>query len=210
MKLVEMDDILSRRRLRADLIHMIRDGTIFLYPTDTQYGIGCSAMIGEAVERVRRIKYTGHPFSVIAPSMEWIHKNMIVKNSRYLKKFPGPYTLIMTMKNNPVSKIVSGKRTLGVRIPNHPFTQLIQEAGVPFVTTSANMSGETPLWNTVGVPEGISRYVDIAIHDDILNNPASTIIDLTGNRARVIRKPTRKYTPFDSFEKKKEKGSYLR
>lgn len=203
MKLIEMDDILSRKRLRADIISKIRNGTVFLYPTDTLYGIGCNATMTEAAVRVRRIKYTGHPFSVIAPSMEWICENMVVKNPRYLSKLPGPYTLIMKMKGRPVSREVSERKTLGIRIPDHPLTEVIQEAGIPFVTTSANMSGETPLWSTFGIPAGVSRHVDIAIHEDILNNPASTIIDITGKRAVVVRKPTRKYMPFDAFEERK-------
>ncbi len=204
MKLVEMDEILSRKRLRNDIVNKIRDGTVFLYPTDTLYGIGCNAKIRDSVKRVRRIKYTGHPFSVIAPSMEWIQKNMVVTNPRHLRKLPGPYTLIMRMKDRSVCREVSERKTLGIRIPRHPFTEVIQEAGVPFVTTSANMSGETPLWSTFGIPEGVSRHVDIAVHDDILNNPASTIIDITGKRAVVVRKPTRRWTHIDAFEEMKE------
>ncbi len=205
MKLVEMDEIVARKGLRTDIVNKIREGTVFLYPTDTQYGIGCNATMKESVVRIRQIKYTGHPFSVIAPSMEWINKNMVVKNPRYLKKFPGPYTLIMRMKGRPVSREVSARKTLGIRMPKHPFTEVVQEAGVPFVTTSANMSGETPLWSTFGIPAGVSKHVDIAIHDDILNNPASTIIDITGKRAVVLRKPTRRWTDIDAFERRKNR-----
>ena len=99
---------------------------------------------------------------------------------------PGPYTLIFRTKGKPVSEMVS-KRTLGVRIPDHPYTGIIQEAGVPFVTTSANMSGEVPVWSTLGIPNGIERNVDIAIHDDILNNPPSKVIDLTGRKPVFLR-----------------------
>lgn len=203
MEIVEMRGILPKRSVRARIVREIREGSVFLYPTDTQYGIGCNATMSKSVRRIRMIKYTGHPFSVIAPSIEWIYKNMVVVRPDYIEKFPGPYTFIMKMKNRPVCREVSEKKTLGVRIPNHPFTRLVQEAGVPFVTTSANMSGETPLWNTIGVPAGISKHVDIAIHDDILNNPASTIIDITTKKPRVLRRPVKMWTHIDAFEEKK-------
>jgi tRNA threonylcarbamoyl adenosine modification protein (Sua5/YciO/YrdC/YwlC family) len=186
MKIIHMKDIIKDERLRREIIVGTVEGKVFLYPTDTLYGLGCDASNPDAVKRVRNIKTTGHPFSVIAPSKGWILKNCAVSKPRYLDMLPGPYTLIFRMKGKPVSEMVS-KRTLGVRIPDHPYTKIIQEAGVPFVTTSANMSGEVPVWSTQGIPNGIERNVDIAVHDDILNNPPSKVIDLTGRKPRTLR-----------------------
>lgn len=186
MKILQLSDVLRKGRVKREVIVSILEGKSFLYPTDTVYGLGCDASNPAAVKRIRIIKTTGHPFSVIAPSMEWIRANLEITRPEYLKKFPGPYTLIFRMKRKAVCEQVSS-RTLGVRIPRHPFTAVIQESGVPFVTTSANMSGEIPVWSTQGVPSGIERNVDIAVHDDILNNPPSRVIDLTGRKPRVLR-----------------------
>ncbi len=186
MKLIQLSDVLNDKRTRGSVVSAILEGRVLLYPTDTVYGLGCDASSPSAVGRIREIKTTGHPFSVIAPSKEWIMENLIVTRPDYLRKLPGPYTLIFRMKQGAVCRQVS-TGTLGVRIPKHPFTEIVHEAGVPLVTTSANMSGEIPIWSMYGVPIGIERNVDIALHDDILNNPPSRMIDLTGKRPRNLR-----------------------
>jgi tRNA threonylcarbamoyl adenosine modification protein (Sua5/YciO/YrdC/YwlC family) len=188
MKTIELRDIIGSPRMRREMVVGIIEGKVFLYPTDTLYGLGCDAMNHAAVKRIRIIKSSNHPFSVIAPSKGWILENLVVRHERYLDRLPGPYTLIFRARKSIVCRQVSG-RTLGVRIPDHPLTEVIQESGQPFVSTSANMSGEIPVWSTAGVPSGIERNVDVAIHDDILRGPASTVIDLTGRSPKVLRKP---------------------
>ena len=178
MKIVLLEDVITNRRVANSIINYIKSGKVFFYPTDTQYGLGCDASNSNAVNKIRKIKVSKHPFSVVAPSKEWILENLKVMHQRYLDRLPGPYTFIFKMKRKVVCEDVAQK-TLGVRIPDHPFTKLIQEAGVPFVSTSANMSGETPAWSAMGIPEWIEKFVDIAIHDDILKNPPSNVIDLT-------------------------------
>lgn len=184
MKIIKLKDLLKDKKLQKQIIKQIRSGAIFIYPTDTIYGIGCNALNSKAVKKIRKIKKTNHPFSVITPSKKWILKNFIIKHRKFLQKLPGRYTLIFRMKGKPVPEIVS-KKTLGLRIPAHQFTKIIQKARVPFVTTSANLSGE-PVINQV---ESItfSNEVDFIIDGGILKNPASTIFDLTDEKPKKIR-----------------------
>lgn len=181
MKLIEV-----MKNLKGTVISLIKRGAVFVYPTDTIYGLGCNAEIAESVWKIRAIKGTQHPFSVIAPSNEWIKENLVVKHPEYLKKLPGPYTLILE-KKKPILKEASRLNTLGVRIPNHPFTKVIQEAGVPFVTTSVNPSGQEPLKQISEIPEKIANRADVTIDAGVLNNPPSTVFDLTGEEAKRLR-----------------------
>lgn len=187
MKVIRMSSIMKDGGLRKSVVKDIIDGKVFLYPTDTIYGLGCDATNKEAVKRIRGIKTGNQPFSVIAPSRDWILKNMEARSPESLRKLPGAYTLVMRMRRPVVCREVS-EGTLGVRIPDHPFTGLVEEAGVPFVTTSANISGEAPLWSLRGVPSDIERRVDIGVDGGILKGPGSRVIDLTGNKAKVLRK----------------------
>ena len=67
----------------------IEEGSIFIHPTDTIYGIGCDATNKEAVRKIRDIKQSKQPFSVIAPGKQWILDNCIVHEhaKEFLDKF---------------------------------------------------------------------------------------------------------------------------
>jgi L-threonylcarbamoyladenylate synthase len=164
-----------------------RKGAVFIYPTDTVYGIGCDATNRRAVDRVRKIKGTNHPFSVIAPNKRWIRQNCIVpKNAgRWMDKLPGPYTLILQMKNSSVAANVSFSAALGVRIPKYWTKDIAAKLGVPIVTTSANRSGSPPVTSF----QDTKRFkADFFIDDGIIDGTPSTIVDLTGKKPIIRRR----------------------
>ena len=163
------------------IVNEIIAGRIFIYPTDTVYGIGCNAYTEKAVEKIFEIKKrkTNKPVSVIAPSFGWIEQNCIMdpKVRGYL---PGPYTVILEKKPGcKLPSIVSNINKIGVRIPNHKFTNFISQANVPFVTTSANISGEKIPTSVYQIPEEIWDAVDYILDDGKLSFKPSTVIDLT-------------------------------
>jgi len=151
-------------------------GKIFIYPTDTIYGIGCNALNKKSVERIREIKRRDKkPFSVIAPSLGWIKENCIV-DMPLEKYLPGPYTLILKKQEKDFLLHVSDSETLGVRIPDNSFTMEIQKSGVPFVTTSVNFSGEKPANKIEEIPEEIIKEVDMVFNAGELTGKPSTLI----------------------------------
>ena len=181
--------ILMKNINKKEIVNAIKQGLIFIYPTDTVYGIGCNALNKESVEKIRNIKRSyEQPFSVIAPGIKWIQNNLYAKNN-YLKKLPGPFTFIFKVKQKCVDRSVSlGLRTLGVRLPKHEFTKLIEKAGIPFVTTSVNLHKEKPLREISKLSNFIASKVDYVIDDGYLHNYPSTVIDLTGKIARIVRR----------------------
>jgi len=157
----------------------IKNSRIFIYPTDTIYGIGCNALSKDAVNKIREIKGRDNkPFSVIAPSIEWIQDNLVVDCdlSKYL---PGPYTIILKKKNPEFLQHVSEAETLGVRIPKNSFTKIIQEAGAPFITTSVNLSGKPFALTLNEIPKEIKNKVDYII-------PAEKDEKLSGTPSKLI------------------------
>ncbi len=171
---------------RNETINAIKAGKIFIYPTDTIYGIGCNAENESAVNKIRLLKQRElKPFSIIAPSFEWIENLCRVdkKISTELKsKLPGPYTFFLNIRNDrTVSEIINPleNSTIGIRIPKHWFTEIIAEAGVPFITTSVNISGMPYMKNIEDLDETIKNDVDFIIYEGEINGRESTKIDLT-------------------------------
>ena len=160
-----------------ELLNHITDGKIFVYPTDTIYGLGCDAENKESVEKIKQIKQRDRdkPLSIIAPSLKWIEENLIVDVD--LKKYlPGPYTIILKKKNVDFLKHVSNTDSLGVRIPNNEFTKIIQNFGTPFITTSVNLSGEPAIESIKEISKEISEQIDLAIDNGKLSGRASTLV----------------------------------
>ncbi len=180
-----MPDYINFKDLDETIIKRIKSGDIFIHPTDTIYGLGCNALIEESVNRIREIKKSDKPFSVIAPNKQWIYKNLEVKNKNYIKKLPGPYTFVLKTKKKIVAKNINlGMKTLGIRIPDHNFTRFIK---VPFVTTSVNLTGKKPIIDIKNISRKILDNVDIVIDDSILDNKPSTVIDLTEKIPKILR-----------------------
>jgi L-threonylcarbamoyladenylate synthase len=160
----------------------ILKGKIFIYPTDTIYGIGCDATNLKSVEKIKNIKdrERDKPLSVIAPSINWIKDNLILEENLNIEQYlPGPYTIILKKKDPSFLKHVSSNDSIGVRIPDHKITKEIQKTEKPFITTSVNLSGEPFLTDLKELKKEISSKVDYLIqsHTPLSGKPSSIIIN---------------------------------
>jgi len=187
--------ILSKEEFESqkDIIRtsLKENSPIFIYPTDTIYGIGCNALNKEAVEKIREAKQRkNNPFSVIAPSKEWIDENCTVNENAkdWIKRLPGPYTLVLKMKNQCVAENVApGLGTLGVRIPDHWFSNFVAEIGIPIVTTSANKASEDFMTSLDDLGSEIKSRVDFIVYEGEKKGKPSRIIDLTDEEKVIER-----------------------
>ena len=161
----------------------VRNGAVFIYPTDTIYGIGCNALNSKSVSKIRKIKSRQtNPFSVIAPSKEWIEQNCDVseEGNNWIDKLPGPYTLIFKLKKKCVANGVNpGIKTLGIRIPNHWIKDSVSELDVPIVTTSVNKNSADFMTSLEDLDNDIKNSVDFIIYEGQKNGRPSEIIDLS-------------------------------
>lgn len=163
--------------MRKEIISKVKQGKIFIYPTDTIYGIGCDATNKAAVDKIKQIKARDKdkPLSIIAPNLDWIKENLIVDTN--LKKYlPGHYTLILKKKDSKFLEHVSSTDSLGIRIPDCETCKQIQKAGVPFITTSVNLAGEPFATQISEIPEQIRNQVDQVIDMGKLSGTPSTLI----------------------------------
>ncbi len=150
----------------------IHSGQIFVYPTDTIYGIGCSALDDDAIQKLRFAKKSGdRPYGIIVPNKEWIHENCEVNDEvkEHMKKLPGPYTLYLKLKNTKaVSKHVNpreGNQTIGVRMPNHWIQSMVAELNIPIVTPPANIVGKNFMTSLDNLDDELKKIAHFAIYE---------------------------------------------
>lgn len=176
-----------------EIIEDINAGKIFIYPTDTIYGIGCDALDSKSVKKLRALKQRGQvPFSVIAPSKDWIYQHCEVTEEikAWIEdKLPGPYTLILKKKSQPVAEEVSPDTdTIGVRMPNHWITGLVSRLGKPLVTTSVNVSGTTFMTKIEDLHPELKPGIHFAILEGELKGYPSKIVHFDTGAAEVLKR----------------------
>ena len=191
MKILTKEEFLDKE----EFYHKeIEKGKIFVYPTDTIYGLGCDAIQPKAIKRIREIKQRDEkPFSIIVPDKKWIFEHCVIKkdHEKYLEKLPGKFTLIIKLKNKAniaKKELIGDFETIGVRIPDNWFAEFLTRQKLVFVTTSVNLSGQKPIKNISELNAEIADKVDYAIDCGELNGKPSTLIDLTKEEVEIIKR----------------------
>ena len=178
-------------------VEVLKQGGLILYPTDTVWGIGCDATNEEAVAKIYALKRSEdkHAMLVLCHSAEQI--------VRYVNRAPGIAFEVMELATSPLTLILEGAvgvasnlipetGTLGVRVPDHEFCQLLlRRFGRLIVSTSANISGEkTPKGLNEVVQEivdGVDYVVNPRFQGHPTGKPSSIIAFGEGGEVRVIR-----------------------
>jgi len=170
----------------------VEDGKIFIYPTDTIYGIGCDATNETSVLRLRNIKRQhDRPLSILVPSVDWIKENCVITDEvkAWLKKLPGPYTLVLKLKNKEaVAKSVNDSGSVGVRLPNHYITKFVNLLGFPIITTSANIAGKSFMTSLDDLDSGIKNKVDFFVDEGEIVGRPSTIVFLDKEKVEIRKR----------------------
>ncbi len=179
------------------VVSVLREGGIIIYPTDTIYGIGCDLMNRKSVERVCKImgvKPQKLDLSFICNDLSHISefvKRIDTPVFKILKKsLPGPFTFIFE-SNNRVPKILNvNKKTVGIRIPSHPIPrELVAKLGNPLITASIKDDDKIKAYTTdpEEIYEDFKNEVDLVIDGGPGGNIPSTVVDFTSEPPNLIR-----------------------
>lgn len=160
---------------------------IFVYPTDTIYGIW-SIVNKNTIKKIYEIKKRNlhKPLSIIAPNIEWI-KNFfeVPKNfDKILNNALKSYhwiTLLLKKKNGDFLSEISNTNFVWVRILKNHFQSFVDRLWQPFITTSVNISWEKNITKIIEIWPEIWKKIDIIINNWILENPPSVLIDIYKN-----------------------------
>ena len=188
------------RKIRR-AVEALQAGAVIGYPTDTVYGIGCDLFSKKAIDRLYQIKGMDQTqkLALICPDLGTVARYAIVENAtfRILKQYlPGPYTFILQATRELPKMVQTKRRTIGVRIPDHPVVQALLH-GL-----------EKPLMSTTAAPHGHPPYIDPHEIDDLFPGLAmvldagvggtvpTSIVDLTASYPQVLREGA---GPVDDF-----------
>lgn len=179
-----------------EVVAALKNGAVIIYPTDTVYALGCDLYNNKAIEKlchIKGIKSNKSQFSFICSDLSNVSEyskqldNSVFKLMK--KTLPGPYTYIVEA-NSKVPKIIQAKKkTVGIRIPDHPVTRfLVEELGNPIITTSLKSDDITEyLTDPYEMEQRYGNQVDFIIDCGYGQLQGSTVIDCSNGSIEVVR-----------------------
>ena len=191
-------------RLLAQAAEFIRNGAIVALPTDSCYALGCHLGDREALDRIRQIRQIDerHHLTLMVRDLSEIAHFARVDNAQYrlLKAAtPGSYTFILEGTKELPRRLLHPKRkTIGLRIPNHPIALALLEAlNEPLLTTTLQLPGdEMPLTEGWEIQDRLEDQLELILDAGHCGTEPTTIIDLTGPTPELIRLGRGSLTPF--------------
>jgi tRNA threonylcarbamoyl adenosine modification protein (Sua5/YciO/YrdC/YwlC family) len=183
-------------RLIRQAVEIIRAGGLVVYPTDSCYALGCHIGDKDAVDRIARIRQTDkhHHFTLVCRDLSEIARYARVSNSQYrfLKAHtPGAYTFILAAARETPKRLQNPKRrTIGIRVPDHPVPQLLLQAlGEPIMSSTLLLPGDDlPMTDARDIQARLLNDVEAVIDGGHCGLEPTTVVDLAGDIPVVARK----------------------
>ncbi len=169
-------------------------GEAIILPTDTVYGIGCDAFNPEAVAAILAAKGRGResPPPVLvhsaAAAAELATELPHTATALMGVFWPGPLTLVVSARPGLDWNLGESQGTVAVRVPDHPTALALLARTGPLAVTSANLTGSAPATTAEEAERSLGAFCAVVLDAGPSTlGKASTILDVTGPRARLLR-----------------------
>jgi tRNA threonylcarbamoyl adenosine modification protein (Sua5/YciO/YrdC/YwlC family) len=182
-------------RAIQQVVEIIRDGGLIVYPTDSCYAFGCQLGNKEGLERIREIRRLddSHHFTLVCRDFAQLGQFVRISNSvfRLIKSAtPGSFTFILpATKEVPRRLMHPRQKTVGVRIPDNRVAQaLVAELGEPILSSTLLLPGqEEPMTQGWEIKERLDHQVDAVVDSGDCGTVPTTVVDLSGDEPEVVR-----------------------
>lgn len=195
-----------QQRLLDRAAHLIKEGAVIAYPTDSGYALGCHMGDKQAVERIRRIRQLDekHHMTLVCKDLSQLALYARVDNTQFrmLKhSIPGPYTFILeATREVPRLLVHPKKREIGIRVPNHKICQqLLETLGEPLMSVSLIMPGDDLVQcDPYEINEMLYNQIDLVLDGGYTAAESTTVVKLTDSIPEVLRVGAGDPSPFQA------------
>ena len=192
-------------RVVKQAAEIAKSGGLLAMPTDAAYSLAGVAGYAPLLDRIRRIRGVDerHHFTLMCRDLSEIATYARVDNSQFrlLKAItPGAYTLILQGSKELPRRVLHPKRkTIGLRIPSHPFVlALLAELNEPLLTSTLILDGdEVPQNDADSIREVLEKQIDLVIDAGPCGVEMTTVINLSEGEPVLVRSGKGSLAPFD-------------
>jgi tRNA threonylcarbamoyl adenosine modification protein (Sua5/YciO/YrdC/YwlC family) len=194
-QLFELHPRNPQQRLIRQAVAIVRAGGLIVYPTDSCYALGCHIGDKDALERIRRIRNADrhHHFTLVCRDLSEIARYARVNNAQYRflrAHTPGPFTFLLAATRETPRRLQNPRRrTIGIRVPDHPVPQLLlAELGEPLMSSTLLLPGDPqPLTNAREIRDRLQHEVEVVLDGGDCGIEPTTVIDLAVDPPVVVR-----------------------
>lgn len=182
-------------RAIGQIVAMLRDEALIAYPTDSCYALGCRMDNHDGADRIRAIRHLDerHHFTLVCADFAQLGQFVHLDNAEFRAvkaATPGPYTFILpATKEVPRRLSHPKKKTVGVRIPDHPVVRsLLRELGEPLLSSTLLLPGAAePMTEGWQIKEELDAVLDAVVDAGDCGMDPTTVVDYSGGAPEVVR-----------------------
>ena len=182
-------------RLIRQTAAILREGGLIAYPTDSCYALGCHIGDAAALERLRRLRGADkqHNFTLVCRDLAEIGRYAQIDTwqFRLLKAAtPGAFTFLLPATRETPKRLQHPKRrTIGIRVPDHPVPRLlIAELGEPIMSSTLLLPGDAlPLTDGREIRVRLEHQLDAVLDGGHCGLEPTTVVDLTVQPPVIVR-----------------------
>lgn len=182
-------------RLIRQAVDIIEQGGVIAYPTDSAYALGCDLGNKSAADRIRQIRRLSdkHNFTLMCLDLSDISTYAKLDNVQYRQikaHTPGAYTFLLNATSEVPRRLMHPKRRqIGIRIPDNKIAlAILEQLHHPLMSTSLILPGEdTPMTDPYDIRSSLESHLDLVVDGGFCGFDASSVIDLSGDAAEVVR-----------------------
>ena len=182
-------------RVIAQVVELLRDDALIAYPTDSGYALGTQLGNRDGLDRIKKLRQLDdkHHFTLVCRDFAQLGQLVHLNNAafRAIKAAtPGPYTFILPATGEVPKRLMHAKkRTVGVRIPDHPVVRaLLEQLGEPLLSSTLLMPGEIePMTDGWQVQDELDHWLDAVIDSGECGSEPTTVVDFSDGPPTVTR-----------------------
>jgi tRNA threonylcarbamoyl adenosine modification protein (Sua5/YciO/YrdC/YwlC family) len=179
----------------AQVEALLQDDGLIAYPTDSCYALGCALENREGGDRIRRIRSLDdrHHFTLVCADFAQLGQLVQLSNAAFRAvkaATPGPYTFILPATREVPRRLAHPKKkTVGVRIPDHPVVRaLLREHGAPLLSSTLLLPDHPdPMTEGWQIKEELDAVIDAVIDSGECGTEPTTVVDWSQGYPEVVR-----------------------
>ncbi|MAF55687.1 MAG: threonylcarbamoyl-AMP synthase [Deltaproteobacteria bacterium] len=192
--LLSINPVNPQPRRIQQVVDVLQNDGIIIYPTDTVYGLGCSIFSKKAIKRLYQIKKVNQkkPLTFICSNQTEVQEYTqgiptdVFKLLR--RKLPGPYTFVFKASKIVPKMMLTPRSTVGLRWPDHPIAnEIVSAFGHPILSSSLRISEGELYEDPQELHEKYKKQVDLIVDGGTIFAENSTIIDFSHGTAEISR-----------------------